>query len=36
VIAWRRDLGEPAMQKLMWQNASRFLRLTSTPWRDRR
>jgi uncharacterized protein len=35
VIAWRRDLGEPAMQKLMWENAARFFRLTSTPW-DRR
>jgi predicted TIM-barrel fold metal-dependent hydrolase len=32
VIAWRDTLGEPAMQKLMWENASRFLRLTSTPW----
>lgn len=32
VIAWRQTLGEPAMQKLMWENASRFLRLTSTPW----
>ena len=32
VIAWRRELSEPVMQKLMWENASRFLRLTSTPW----
>jgi predicted TIM-barrel fold metal-dependent hydrolase len=32
VIAWRQTLGEQAMQKLMWENASRFLRLTSTPW----
>ena len=32
VIAWREKLGESAMQKLMWENASRFLRLTSTPW----
>jgi predicted TIM-barrel fold metal-dependent hydrolase len=32
VIAWRQALGEPAMRKLMWENASRFLRLTSTPW----
>jgi predicted TIM-barrel fold metal-dependent hydrolase len=32
VIAWRQTLGEPAMQKLMWENASRFLRLTTTPW----
>jgi predicted TIM-barrel fold metal-dependent hydrolase len=36
VIAWRRELGEPALQKLMWENASRFFRLTSTPWSDRR
>jgi predicted TIM-barrel fold metal-dependent hydrolase len=32
VIAWREVLGEPAMQKLMWENATRFFRLTSTPW----
>jgi len=32
VIAWRQTLGDAAMQKLMWENASRFLRLTSTPW----
>jgi predicted TIM-barrel fold metal-dependent hydrolase len=32
VIAWRQALGEPATQKLMWENAARFLRLTSTPW----
>jgi uncharacterized protein len=32
VIAWRQTLGEPAMQKLMWENATRFFRLTSTPW----
>jgi hypothetical protein len=25
-------LGEEATRKLMWENASRFLRLTSTPW----
>jgi predicted TIM-barrel fold metal-dependent hydrolase len=36
VIAWRRELGERALQKLMWENASRFFRLTSTPWSDRR
>ena len=24
--------GEEATRKLMWENASRFLRLTSTPW----
>jgi uncharacterized protein len=35
VLAWRQDLGEPAMQKLMWENAARFFRLTSTPWTDR-
>jgi predicted TIM-barrel fold metal-dependent hydrolase len=34
VIAWRQTLGEPAMHKLMWENASRFLRLTTTPWSD--
>jgi predicted TIM-barrel fold metal-dependent hydrolase len=32
VIAWREVLGEQATRKLMWENASRFLRLTSTPW----
>src|SRR6266852_3136755 len=32
VIAWRQALGEEATRKLMWENASRFLRLTSTPW----
>jgi len=32
VIAWREELGEQAMNKLMWENAARFLRLTSTPW----
>src|SRR5262245_43235033 len=32
VIAWREVLGEQSMQKLMWENATRFLRLTSTPW----
>ena len=25
---------EPAMTKLMWENAARFLRLASTPWED--
>ena len=34
VIAWRKTLGEAAMQKLMWQNAARFFRLRSTPWPD--
>jgi predicted TIM-barrel fold metal-dependent hydrolase len=34
VIAWRQVLGEEAMRKLMWENAARFLRLTSTPWSD--
>jgi predicted TIM-barrel fold metal-dependent hydrolase len=32
VIGWRTVLGEDATRKLMWENASRFLRLTSTPW----
>jgi predicted TIM-barrel fold metal-dependent hydrolase len=32
VIAWREVLGEQATRKLMSENASRFLRLTSTPW----
>ncbi|MGH8072123.1 MAG: amidohydrolase family protein, partial [Candidatus Entotheonellia bacterium] len=32
VIAWREVLSEQAMQKLMWENATRFFRLTSTPW----
>jgi hypothetical protein len=29
-------LSEQAMQKLMWENAARFFRLTSTPWSDSR
>jgi len=32
VIAWREALGEPTLHKLMWENAARFFRLTSTPW----
>jgi predicted TIM-barrel fold metal-dependent hydrolase len=32
VIEWRKMLGEPAMQKLMWENAAHFFRLASTPW----
>ena len=32
VIAWRKELGEAATQKLMWENASRFFRLKTTPW----
>jgi predicted TIM-barrel fold metal-dependent hydrolase len=32
VIGWRAALGEAATRKLMWENATRFLRLTSTPW----
>src|SRR5262249_15763294 len=32
VIAWRQSLGERATQKLMWENAARFFRLTSPPW----
>src|SRR5260370_36995115 len=32
VIAWRQSLGEQATQKLMWENAARFFRPTSTPW----
>jgi predicted TIM-barrel fold metal-dependent hydrolase len=31
-IAWSRELGDAAMQKLMWENAARFFRLASTPW----
>ena len=34
VIAWRQTLGEQATHRLMWENACRFLRLTSTPWED--
>ena len=32
VIAWGQVLGAPVMPKLMWENAARFFRLTSTPW----
>jgi uncharacterized protein len=35
VLAWRQVLGEQATRKLMWENASRFFRLTSTPWSER-
>ena len=35
VIAWREVLGEQTMHKLMWENAARFLCLTSTPWSNR-
>ena len=34
VVGWREELGEPAMTKLMWENASRFFRLASTPCGD--
>jgi predicted TIM-barrel fold metal-dependent hydrolase len=34
VLAWRKELGEPATRKLMSENAARFLRLTSVPWAD--
>jgi predicted TIM-barrel fold metal-dependent hydrolase len=32
VIAWQETLGAQATHRLMWENATRFLRLTSTPW----
>jgi predicted TIM-barrel fold metal-dependent hydrolase len=32
VIEWKKALGERATQKLMWENAARFFRLSSTPW----
>ena len=32
VVAWRKTLGEAATRKLMCENATRFFRLTSTPW----
>lgn len=32
VIEWRKVLGDATTQKLMWENAARFFRLTSTPW----
>ena len=31
-LAWEEVLGEEAMRKLMWENAARFFRLSSTPW----
>jgi uncharacterized protein len=36
VLGWRSALGADALQKLMWQNATRFFRLRSTPWDDAR
>jgi hypothetical protein len=35
VLAWQQELGQMATQKLMWENAARFFRLTSTPWESR-
>ena len=32
VIGWQEELGEPAMTKLMWENAARYLRLATVPW----
>ena len=32
VVAWREELGESTMNKLMWENAARFFRLSTTPW----
>lgn len=32
VLEWKPVLGETAMRKLMWENATRFFRLASTPW----
>ncbi|HXG35811.1 MAG TPA: amidohydrolase family protein [Dehalococcoidia bacterium] len=32
VLAWAETLGPKAMQKLMWENATRFFRLASSPW----
>jgi predicted TIM-barrel fold metal-dependent hydrolase len=34
VIGWQQVLGGPTTHKLMWENATRFLRLTSSPWGD--
>ena len=32
VIGWKDVIGEAAVRKLMGENATRFLRLQSTPW----
>ena len=32
VIGWESTLGKAVIEKLMWENAARFLRLTSVPW----
>ncbi len=32
VLPWGEALGAGAMQKLMWENATRFFRLEPTPW----
>lgn len=34
VLAWQEALGEQATRKLMSENATRFLRLATTPWGD--
>lgn len=34
VLGWKDTLGETATRKLMGENASRFLRLASSPWDD--
>jgi predicted TIM-barrel fold metal-dependent hydrolase len=36
VIAWQQELGQAVTHRLMWENAARFFRLTSTPWDSRR
>jgi predicted TIM-barrel fold metal-dependent hydrolase len=32
VIGWKEELGDRALNKLMWENSAKFLRLSSTPW----
>jgi predicted TIM-barrel fold metal-dependent hydrolase len=32
VVAWEDTLGESSQRKLMWENATNFFRLQSTPW----
>jgi predicted TIM-barrel fold metal-dependent hydrolase len=32
VIGWKEELGDQALNKLMWENSAKFLRLSSVPW----
>jgi hypothetical protein len=31
-IGWEDALGKKVLDKMMWENAARYLRLTTSPW----